>query len=243
MKKSSLHRFQSYLPTHERKSIRRLGFTLIELLIVVAIIVILAAVLIPATKSGIRSSMATKGASNLKQLAMAEIQYAADHNGGYTPMWISGGTIWQITLGPYVGINWPRYPATPWNALRAGVPPSVFSMPDRKPASPTDIITGVASIGLNVNMKLQASWNYQVIAVPNPTQIILLGEMPYDQNSESIGSQAPTYTAYTTTNFSRGGRTNPLMAFCDGHVEAVSPTALNTPAPSGQKNLWSWILP
>ena len=56
------------------------GFTLIELLVVVAIIAILASLLIPALASAKQQATASRCQNNQRQLAMAWLMYAQDHN-------------------------------------------------------------------------------------------------------------------------------------------------------------------
>jgi prepilin-type N-terminal cleavage/methylation domain-containing protein/prepilin-type processing-associated H-X9-DG protein len=55
------------------------GFTLIELIVVIAIISVLAALLTPALSAGLERAQACKCQSNIRQLFLANIQYAADH--------------------------------------------------------------------------------------------------------------------------------------------------------------------
>jgi prepilin-type N-terminal cleavage/methylation domain-containing protein/prepilin-type processing-associated H-X9-DG protein len=60
---------------------RRRGFTLIELLVVIAIIAILAAILVPAVNKALEQSRKTVCKSNLRQMGIAQYNYALDHNG------------------------------------------------------------------------------------------------------------------------------------------------------------------
>jgi len=59
---------------------RRQGFTLIELLVVIAIIAILAAILFPVFAKAREKARQATCQSNLKQLALAMMSYAADYD-------------------------------------------------------------------------------------------------------------------------------------------------------------------
>ncbi|MBM3473900.1 MAG: DUF1559 domain-containing protein [Armatimonadetes bacterium] len=59
---------------------KRLGFTLIELLVVIAIIAILAAILFPVFAKAREKARETSCTSNVKQLALGFLMYAADYD-------------------------------------------------------------------------------------------------------------------------------------------------------------------
>ncbi|MBI2300674.1 MAG: prepilin-type N-terminal cleavage/methylation domain-containing protein [Armatimonadetes bacterium] len=65
---------------------RRNGFTLIELLVVIAIIAILAAILFPVFAKAREKARQSACSSNLKQTALAVLQYASDYDQLY-PTW------------------------------------------------------------------------------------------------------------------------------------------------------------
>ena len=71
--------------SQKRSRPEKLTFTLIELLIVVAIISLLAAMLLPALSKAIEKARATKCASNVKQLMLANLLYADESDEQMVP--------------------------------------------------------------------------------------------------------------------------------------------------------------
>ena len=72
---------------------RKIRFTLIELLFVIAIIMILASLLLPALSKAKASARSTQCQSNQRQIALASFSYGDDSNGyvpyHYNPEWVA----------------------------------------------------------------------------------------------------------------------------------------------------------
>ena len=84
------------------------GFTLIELVVVVAIILILAAMLLPVFEQAVKSAEATTCLMNVRHMAWAAQLYSDDYDGYLPPalLDIAGSTkknCWDVLLLPYLG--------------------------------------------------------------------------------------------------------------------------------------------
>ncbi len=114
----------------------RRGFTLIELLVVIAIIAILAAILFPVFAKAREKARQASCASNLKQLALATLQYASDQD-DRLPNHCGWGTgvCWAQAIRPY-SLNTQIYkcPSVPRDCTM-GLGQTV----DPQPAEPCDI--------------------------------------------------------------------------------------------------------
>jgi prepilin-type N-terminal cleavage/methylation domain-containing protein/prepilin-type processing-associated H-X9-DG protein len=77
----------------------RKAFTLVELLVVIAVIAILAALLLPALSQGKEKGKTISCRSNLKQLDVAAMLYASEHQDQLPPRLLL--PLWPLPLQPY----------------------------------------------------------------------------------------------------------------------------------------------
>ncbi len=204
---------------------RRLtGFTLIELLVVIAICIILIAFSVGAFRKAISSAHIAKCSKNLQQIGMASTQYAIDHSGNYPEIWRPGEMVWNDRLNEYFELSaFPKqrfYDAPVWWC------------PDAKMISKYN-----RHYGLNYQI-VNTNWNFHRLAPPQPSRIILVGEM--NENIEMVvGFDQPEQTGRAPsryrTSHNNGEGANYL--FCDGHVEYLHGALSDL---SAETSRWKW---
>jgi prepilin-type N-terminal cleavage/methylation domain-containing protein/prepilin-type processing-associated H-X9-DG protein len=168
---------------------RRRGFTLVELLVVIGIIAVLIALLLPALIRARAAAAAAVCASNLRQLAVASINYAQD-NQGYCPpaslniltanlsRWHGNRTNTSLAfdfttslLRPYLHVNqikscpsWDPVTSDPATAFEAGC--GAYGYNNHYIGSSTDVIA-VQQAGLN-----PTKWDQRIGNVPAKASMI-----------------------------------------------------------------------
>ncbi len=189
------------------------AFTLIEMLVAIAIIIILAAILIPSLSSALESARATKDLSNLRQIGTLMQTYLNDKD--------------QVL--PTTG-TWPGTGVSPVLYPKYTGSRRVFQSPfDKRSSLETD--SAPVSYGINTNMYAASpgiSGNMLKVVSPAATFFMapIYGGTP--QNAASwtgTAGNAPDLAAGggagETTGTHRSGKKINVL-FCDWHTETVT---------------------
>jgi prepilin-type N-terminal cleavage/methylation domain-containing protein/prepilin-type processing-associated H-X9-DG protein len=213
------------------------AFTLIELLVVIAIIAILAAILFPVFARARGRAQSATCQSNLKQIGVAFVLYAADYEDGYpnVPNPTPGGNpndpyLWQ-------GRRW-RWPLAPYVALGAKRDPNAPLDPNKSVGGSQSVLTCPADISkaYDATSYAYSAAFYHAPAVVNTMTMADLYQNPAVpcQTQRQSRVRYPTrkvLAAEWTSNHDRfagdpgwwdaekRGAHNAL--FADGHVRAV----------------------
>jgi prepilin-type N-terminal cleavage/methylation domain-containing protein/prepilin-type processing-associated H-X9-DG protein len=183
------------------------AFTLIEVLVVIAIIIGLAAILIPSLRSALESAKATKDLSNLRQIGTLMQAYLNDKD-GILPV---------INAAPGIGTNgpppipviYPKYVATETDSapVSYGINVNMYAASPGIAGNTTRIVSTSSTIlmapNYNGNPGVGASWTGLAAAAPFVPNLAAGG---------GAGMATGTHKS--------GRQINAL--FCDLHVETMT---------------------
>ena len=211
-----------------------IAFTLVELLVVISIIGLLAGLAVPAINGGLKSAKAGACLSNLHQIGVATMAYAADYSfklpdagSGTSDMWadklatfISTGTKSKKSIFVCPGALKTVSEATGGNiAITYGMHGGL--MPKGGSASNITCVVRQSEVILCADMcQNPANKGWSPFSIENPPII----------SSQSAGKSATMQTAISTSTdsdsgnnawmrYRHSGKVNVVM--CDGHAEAI----------------------
>lgn len=238
MNKTSRSLFARIMKT--RRSSPSAAFTLIEMLTTVAIVAVLFALIAPNVSKGVESAKTSQCASNLRQIGVAMLNYAAD-NGRLPPG--SGPSSWDKEIAPYLDLE--------ANAAGKFANSKVFQCPaDPKPnkqfqrsytasrrgetGKPEGANKGVFGRPPNPADPTPAEESRRLSDIKYPSVAVLVAEKFEKENLQYGGSFNNTDgwlgEGGGQTHFDNDPkkphyhRTGANYLFCDGHVELLSRT-------------------
>lgn len=206
------------------------GFTLIELLVVIAIVGVLAALALAAAGRFVDSGKQATTAGRLKQVYVLQMAYAQDNNGRLTPFWTATNpTLWQQRLFPYLNLI----------GGNRSDPKLVLNSPYH-----TNNTGNQASFGMNNFMRDDGKWGFRILSVPQPSKIILAGDMQQggsDYMHTSDGKDINNATQnWGLPAYRHAGKKKAMMLFMDGHTELLSEAELKLTPADGSPSRWRW---
>jgi len=215
------------------------AFTLTELLVVIAIVGSLAALVIPAVKSGLSAAKSAQAVSNLKQVGVLVMNFAAENNNQlpYAAVWgkIFGGSLVyfsrSLSEATVPGFVYGKSPQTDVRPL-----PKIFYDPildsNARPSHE------MGSFGVNASI-IPGVWSEAekptyLHSILRPSQKVIMGSINSNTGSKSggwmfsgedfvnQGMGSPTYL-----DPRNGGKAACL--FADGHVEKLDVKNMDQP--------------
>ena len=218
-----------------QKTTFSIAFTLVELLVVISIIGLLAGLAIPAINGGLKSAKAGACLSNLHQIGVATMAYAAD-NSSKLPDAGASSPEWATTLASFI--------STGTKSKK-----SIFVCPGcDKPVEDGSATTVAVTYGMHSGLMPKGGTASNITSVTRATEVILAGDVCQNPGNKGwspycieqpaiISSQSGGRGGSTDLNspisygtdadsgnspwlrYRHGGKVNVVMV--DGHAEAI----------------------
>ena len=217
------------MPSYLEKSANP-AFTLVELLVVISIIAILALLGFAAAGRFAESGKQATTAGRLRQVHVLQMAFAQDNNGKLTPFYTDADrTSWQKRLFPYLNLI----------GYNRSDPKLVLNSPYH-----TNNTGNQASFGMNNFMRDDGKWGFRILSVPQPSKIILAGDMKQggsDYMHTSDGKDKDNATQnWGLPAYRHAGKKKAMMLFMDGHTELLSEAELMLTPSDGSPSRWRW---
>lgn len=217
------------MPSYLEKSANP-AFTLVELLVVISIIAILALLGFAAAGRFAESGKQATTAGRLRQVHVLQMAFAQDNNGKLTPFYTDADrTSWQKRLFPYLNLI----------GNNRSDPKLVLNSPYH-----TNNTGNQASFGMNNFMRDDGKWGFRILSVPQPSKIILAGDMKQggsDYMHTSDGKDKDNATQnWGLPAYRHAGKKKAMMLFMDGHTELLSEAELMLTPSDGSPSRWRW---
>ena len=156
--------------------------------------------------------------------------YAQDNNGKLTPFYTDADrTSWQKRLFPYLNLI----------GNNRSDPKLVLNSPYH-----TNNTGNQASFGMNNFMRDDGKWGFRILSVPQPSKIILAGDMKQggsDYMHTSDGKDKDNATQnWGLPAYRHAGKKKAMMLFMDGHTELLSEAELMLTPSDGSPSRWRW---
>ena len=202
------------------------GFTLVELLVVIAVIVVLAATLLPVYETATNRAEGAVCLSNLKSLVTAAHLYADDHDGFCVPARSGGGPpgthgiCWDTLLQPYL------------RSTRVLLCPS-----DPTPTAATASVSFPHSYGINYDIALIGGYNGAALPlsrIEQPASTVLFFDLRGAARTMGSSIKTDGLSRVDVRHFDGAH-----FAFAAGNVQWRRPEATLTPcAFTARANMW-----
>jgi prepilin-type N-terminal cleavage/methylation domain-containing protein/prepilin-type processing-associated H-X9-DG protein len=227
-----------------RRPGRKMSFTLIELLVVIAIIAILAALLMPGLKGAREKAKSMECVNNLRQIAIALLQYS-DDSGGILPKYWDNSPIhdlafggdnkaaWVFRLEPYLGAFRIRQPSS-FNEFHP-----TFRCKAAYPIVKSSLNGEVTMYMINANLATHTlTVNPMIAQVRNPSRIILVADSAVSSPGAAPGQDPRWWFGIHGGDYEAYPFDYPLMytrhaylatvncSFLDGHAETRFPNTI-----------------
>ena len=227
-------------PSYSEKT-NKSAFTLIELLVFISITVVFAFLGVIAVGRFAESGNQATTAGRLRQIYAMQMAFAQDNNGLLTPFW--GDTnfpdtnrSWQEKLFPYLALQ-----------AVAGAkenPKLIFNSPYQKIRGSNFFYQEGRSFALNNFMGDVQQWQFRVVRVPEPSKIILAGDMVQANadfmNTSDGRNWYGTGFSWGLPAYRHAGKKKAMMLFMDGHTELLSEAELRLTPSDGSPSRWRW---